>query len=264
MLAKAVPDVKNVRLTIKDNDIDTAELNFVINEQDSYALEEGLRLKEKLGGEVIVVSVGDEARKKGITQVIRECYAKGADRGIMLLDQDYAKWDGPVRARVMAALLAPEKPDVVLMGSQSFDTATSRMGPMLGEAMGVAHVSLITALEAGGDGRTFAVSRDLEGGLQEKVKVAAPCIFTTQTGINTPRYAALSKIIMATRKEIKTLTLEDAGMERAELEKLNRVRVTAAGFPEEKEGNALILTGTPEEVAAQLVKSLREKGLLQR
>lgn len=264
VLVKAVPDVKNVRLNIKDKDIDTSELNFVINEQDSYALEEGLKLKEKFGGEVLVVSAGDEARKKGITQVIRECYAKGADRGLMLIDDSYGSWDDMAKAAIIASVLKNEAPDVTLCGSQSFDLATSRLGPMLAEAMGVAHVSLITALEAEEGGAKFRVKRDLEGGVQEVVEVSSPCVLTTQTGINTPRYAALSKIIMATRKEIKTVNLQGTGFPPAELEQYNRVKVTAAAFPEEKQSNVIMISGTPEEEAAQLVKTLREKGLLQR
>lgn len=264
VLTKAVPDVKNVRLNVKDNDIDTSELNFVINEQDSYALEEGLKLKEKLGGEVMVFSLGDEARRKGITQVIRECYAKGADRGTIMIDQEYMHWDDLARAKVLAAMIQAEKPDVVLCGSQSFDTATSRMGPMIAENIGIPHASLITSLEVLDEGKRFKVTRDLEQGIQEVVEIEAPCVLTTQTGINTPRYAALSKIIMATKKEIKTVSTQDVGLSPDDLKKLNLVTVTTAGFPKEKESNVVMLTGTPEEEAAQLMRTLREKGLLQR
>ncbi len=263
VLVKAVPDVKNVRLTIKDNDIDTAELNFVINEQDSYALEEALKLKERSGGEVIVLSAGNEGRKKGMTQAIRECYAKGADRGIMIVDEGYQGWDDLAKAKVFASVLQQEKPDVVLCGSQSFDTATSRIGPMVAEFLGMPHVSLITKLEPAADGTGFSVSRDLEQGVQELVEIQSPCVLTAQTGINTPRYAALSKIIMATRKEIKSIQLKETGVTQEEMEKLNRVKVESAGFPEEKESNVQIINGTPEEEAAQLVRALREKGLLQ-
>lgn len=264
VLTKAVPDVKNVRLNVKDNDIDTSELNFVINEQDSYALEEALKLKEKLGGEVAVFSLGDEARKKGITQMIRECYAKGADRGMMLIDNEYMQWDDLARAKILAAMLEREKADVILCGSQSFDSATSRMGPMVAEYLGIPHASLITALEVLEEGKRFKVSRDLEQGVQEIVEIEAPCLLTTQTGINTPRYAALSKIIMATKKELNTLTLQDVGLSADEVGKFNLVKVIEAGFPKEKESNVVMLTGTPEEEAAQLLRTLREKGLLQR
>ena len=264
VLAKAVPDVKNVRLTIKENDIDTAELNFLINEQDSYSLEEALRLKEKFGGEVIVITAGGEARRKGMTQVVRECYAKGADRGIMIVDEAFQKLDDLARARVFSSLLTQEKPDVVICGSQSFDTATSRMGPMVAEFMGNPHASLITSLEPLEGGKAFRVSRDLEQGVQEILQIGTPCLLTTQTGINTPRYAALSKIIMATRKEIRTVSLQDAGAAQGDIGKFDLVKVVSAGFPAEKASNVLILKGTPEEEAAQLVRSLREKGLLQR
>lgn len=264
VLAKAVPDVKNVRLTIKEKDIDTVELNFVINEQDSYALEEGLKLKEKFGGEVLVVTGGGETRRKGMTQVVRECYAKGADRGIMIVDDGFQGLDDLAKARIFGSVLTQEKPDVVICGSQSFDTATSRMGPMVAEFMGIPHASLITRLEPLEGGKAFSVSRDLEQGIQELIEIKAPCLLTTQTGINTPRYAALSKIIMATRKEIRTVSVQETGVAQGDIGKLDLVKVVSAGFPEEKASNVVILKGTPEEEAAQLVRTLREKGLLQR
>ncbi|MBX8632385.1 MAG: electron transfer flavoprotein subunit beta/FixA family protein [Thermoplasmata archaeon YP2-bin.285] len=263
VLAKAVPEVRNVRLSIKGNDIDRSELNYVLNEQDDYALEEALQLREKSGGEVKVVSVGDEGARKGITQVIRQCYAKGADSGLMLLDASYGEWDDAVKARIIARMLDGEGADLILCGSQSSDTSSSRLGPMVAQIMGMPHATLITSLQML-DGGSLRVKRDLEQGIQEIVDIRMPCLLTTQTGINTPRYASLNRIIAATRKEIAQRTRQDIGISDTDIEKWNAVRRVAVSFPAERASNALFIEGKPEEEAAQLLRILREKGLLQR
>lgn len=262
-LVKAVPEVMNVRLALKGNDIDRSELNYAINEQDDYALEEALQLKEKNGGEVVVLSMGDEAGRKGITQVIRQCYAKGADRGIMLLDTSYSEWDDAVKARIASKIISTEKPDLVVGGSQSFDMASSRFGPMVAELIGMPHATLITALHTV-DGGKIRVHRDLEQGIQEIVELPLPCLVTTQTGINTPRYASLNRIIAATRKEISAPKLQDMQITPQQMSEWNRVKISSVAFPSEKGSGATFLEGNPEEEAAQLVKLLREKGLIQR
>ena len=263
VLVKAVPEVRNVRLSIKGNDIDKGELNYVINEQDDYALEEGLKLKEKSRGDVTVVMLGEESARKGVTQVMRQCYAKGPDSGIMLLHPSYGEWDDAVKARIIAKIVSELSPDVVLCGSQSSDTASSRLGPMVAELTGIPHATLITSLETDVE-KAFRVRRDLEQGVQEVVHIQIPCLVSTQTGINTPRYASLSRIIAATKKEIRQPNLSELKISDADLEKWNRVRRTSISFPEEKSSSALILQGKPEEEAQQLVRMLREKGLLQR
>ena len=263
VLVKAVPEVRNVRLTLKDGDIDRNELNYVINEQDDYALESALQLREKSGGEVVVLSIGDEAGRKGITQVIRQCYAKGADRGIMMLDASYGDWDDEVKAGIASKVISAEKPDMIIGGSQSFDTASSRFGPMVAELLDMPHATLITGLRMEEGGRV-TVYRDLEQGIQEIVELSLPCLVTAQTGINTPRYASLNKIIAATKKEIGTPGLQELQISREQIEEWNRVRKVSVAFPSEKASSAVFIQGKPEEEAAQLVRLLGEKGLIQR
>lgn len=263
VLAKAVPEVRNVRLALKGGDIDRSDLNYIINEQDDYALEEALRLREKNGGEVVVLTLGEEAGRKGITQMVRQCYAKGADRAIMALDASYGDWDDAVKARIASSIISSEGADIIIGGSQSFDTASSRFGPMVAELLDLPHATLITALRNEEGGR-ITVYRDLEQGVQEIVELALPCLVTVQTGINTPRYASLNKIIAATKKEIKSTSLTELHISAQQIDAWNRVRRVSVAFPTEKESNTLFLQGKPEEEAAQLVKLLGEKGLIQR
>ncbi len=263
VLAKAVPEVSNVRLTLRERDIDRSELTYVINEQDDYALEEALRLRESKGGEVIVVSIGDEAARKGTTQVIRQCYAKGADRGVMVIDASCGDWDDAVKARIASTVISAEKPDIIFCGSQSSDAASSSFGPMLAELLDMPHATLITALRME-EGGNITVHRDLEQGTQEIVELPLPCLVTVQTGINTPRYASLNRIIAATKKKIDTPGLQDLHIGREQTEEWRRVRRLSVSFPSEKASETVFLQGKPEEEAAQLVRLLNEKGLIQR
>jgi len=261
VLVKAVPDPKSTAIRVRDERIDMQDVNMVINEQDSYALEEAVRLKEAKGGSVTVISLGDEQRKKAMMQMVKECYAKGADDGILVLDNQYDGWDTAARARVLAAAVAVQKADMVLAGSQSYDGASSRMGPMLAHFLDIPHVTLVTSLSVT-DNMKVHVTRDLEQGTQELVETGLPCVITTQTGINTPRYAALSKIIAASRKEIKMMSLQDLQLEGGELDTLNRIVIERFHLPAEQESNAVFIEGTPEEKASKLLQLLKERGIL--
>lgn len=255
VLVKAVPDVRNARLIIEGKGINLSDLSFVINEQDSYALEEAVRLKEKFGGEVAVISLGDDARRKGMTQVIRECYAKGADKGIMLIDAKYSERGPAFKSSVFASVIRELGSSVVLAGSQSSDTSTAAVVPMLAERLSYSHASLITSLSAANDSE-FVVTRDLERGIQEEMAVHAPCVLSTQTGINTPRYAALSRVIMAAKKEIEVREVHEEVGHDAELLELR--------LPKESSRDTVFIQGTPETEAATLLSMLRERGVIQR
>jgi len=118
----------------------SADVSFEINEPDIYALEEGLRLKEKHGGEVVVASLGP-ARAQ---QAIKEALAKGADRALHLDDPAFENLDAYGAAKVLAKALEPEKPDLVLTGLQSDDLGFAQTGVILAELLGLAHSTIIS------------------------------------------------------------------------------------------------------------------------
>jgi electron transfer flavoprotein beta subunit len=165
--------------------IQEADLAYEINEPDAYALEEGLQLKEKHGGEVVVLCAGP-ARA---AQTIREALAKGADRALHIEEENLGSFDPLSLARLMAGALALEKPDLVLTGLQSDDLGYGQTGVILAEILGLPHATIIMQVEKQDGG--IRVKRELEDGWFQHVEMPLPALLTIQSGINKLRYATL-------------------------------------------------------------------------
>lgn len=225
--------------------IEDADLAWEINEPDAYALEAGLQLKEKVGGETVVLCAGPE--RAG--QTIREALAKGADRAIHIETAEGEMADPLSLARVMAKALADEKPDLVLTGLQSDDLGYGQTGVILAEVLGLPHATLIMNVEAEGTG--IKVKRELEDGWFQNVEMPLPALLTIQSGATKLRYATLMGIKKAKTKEVRRVTAEElGGLKQA------AVRVTRIYVPE-KTKRSQVFDGPPKEAAAKLVEKLR-------
>ena len=178
-----------VEFTADGRDVDPDFLDRALNEWDACAVEEALRVRERLGGEVVVVTVGDA----GAEGALRRCLAMGAERAIRV---DAGPVDPVSTARGLAAAVAGESPDLVLTGVQSADSVQGSTGVALAELLGLPRVAVVTKLEWSGNGPA-TVDRELEGGLVDVVEVDTPALLTIQTGINEPRYANLRAIKQA-------------------------------------------------------------------
>jgi electron transfer flavoprotein beta subunit len=222
--------------------IEDADLAYEINEPDAYALEAGLQLKEKQGGEVVVLCAGPD--RAG--QTIREALAKGADRAIHIETEDANITDPLTLARMMALALASEKPDLVLTGLQSDDLGYGQTGVILAETMGLPHATLIMHIEAEGAG--IKVKRELEDGWFQHVSMPLPALLTIQSGATKLRYATLMGIKKAKSKEVKKL---DGGAKAGLSVRLDRIYMPA------KTKRSQIFDGPAKEAAAQLVEKLR-------
>lgn len=225
--------------------IEEADLAWEINEPDAYALEAALQLKEKIGGEVVVLCAGPER----VGQTIREALAKGADRAIHIESDDIT--DPLSLARLMAQALAPEQPDLVVTGLQSDDLGYGQTGVILAEVMHLPHATIIMSVEPNGPG--IKVKRELEGGWFQYVEMPVPALLTIQSGASRLRYATLMGIKKAKSKEVKKLSAADLGGIAQASVRLDRI-----GFPE-KSKHSQIFDGPPKEAAAQLVEKLRHE-----
>ncbi len=184
-----------LRLNTAGTWIDEDNLSFEINEPDAYALEEALQLREKHGGEVIVVSAGP-AR---VSQTIREALAKGADRGIHI---DVATLDTLRVANLLAAALRAEAPDLILTGLQSDDLGYGQTGVVLAELLGLPSSTIIMQIEI--QSGKVRVKRELEDGWFQHIEMPLPAVLTIQSGLNKLRYATL----MGIKKANKTKEIE--------------------------------------------------------
>jgi len=228
---------------------------FEMNEPDAYALEEGLRLKEKHGGEVVVCSAGP-AR---VAQVIREALARGADRAIHVEDDGLGRADAAVVAAALAGAMVDERFDLILTGLQSDDQGFAQTGVILAERLGLSHATIImevdldTATLAAGSGAAagMRVKRELEGGWFQWVAMPLPALLTIQSGINQLRYATLKGIMAAKKKEIRKVT--PAALPAAAA----RQKIIGLYVPE-KAKKTQIIGGSTAEAAKELVRRLRE------
>jgi electron transfer flavoprotein beta subunit len=226
--------------------IEEAELSYEINEPDAYALEAGLQLKEKHGGEVIALSAGP-ARA---SQTIREALAKGADRGIHIEEDNLGAFDPLGAARLLAAALKPEAPDLVLTGLQSDDLGYGQTGVILAELLGLPHATIIMQVDVQDGG--VRVKRELEDGFFQHVDMPLPALLTIQSGFSKLRYATLMGIKKAKTKEVRRVTAADLG-----------VAAGAAGilldrvYLPQRTKHTQLLDGTPKEAAVQLVEKLK-------
>ncbi len=225
--------------------IQETDLAWEINEPDAYALEEALQLRDKHGGEVVVLSSGPPHA----VQTIREALAKGADRAIHIEQEGAAPLDPLSTARLMARALEPEQPDLVLTGLQSDDLGYGQTGVILAELMGLPHATIVMEVEKLDGG--IRVKRELEGGWFQRIEMPLPALLTVQSGIRKLRYATLMGIKKAKTREIRRL--EAAGLAQAGAPSIEIARLYAP----ERSRRTQIFDGSPAEAAAKLVEKLR-------
>jgi electron transfer flavoprotein beta subunit len=186
-----------LRINKESTWIDDADLSFEVNESDGYALEEGLRLKEKHGGEVIVCSLGPQRAKA----VIKDALARGADRAIHIVGDQLAHLSPYAAASVLAAAVRDEQPDLVMTGLQSDDYGYAQTGVIMAELLGMPHATIVIEVDASGE--RLRVKRELESGWYQWYSMPMPALLTIQSGISQIRYASLKGIMAAKKKEIK-------------------------------------------------------------
>jgi len=225
--------------------IEERDLQFAMNEPDAYALEEALQLKEKNGGEVVVISAGPER----VGSTIREALAKGADRAIHVACDDLAGRDALGVARLIAEAIRPENPDLVLTGLQSEDLGLGQTGVIVAELLGLPHATLILQVEKIDSG--IKVKRELEEGWFQTIEMPTPAALTIQSGGNKLRYATLMGIKRAKTKEVRSVNAADLGAASVPVVTLEQIALP------KKQKTTQILPGSGKEAAAALVEKLK-------
>ena len=231
------------RLTDDRRWIREQDASWELNEPDAYALEEGLRLREAHGGEVVVCAAGP-AR---VAQVIKEALARGADRAIHVEDDGLGSADAAAIADVLAAAMRDDAFDLILTGLQSDDQGHAQTGVAVAARLGLPHATIIMDVKV--DGGRLRVKRELEGGWFQWVELPVPAVLTIQSGINQLRYATLKAIMAAKKKEIRKAAPASPIVRRQEI---------AALYVPQKSKQTDMVGGSPADAAAALVKKLRD------
>ena len=253
---KRVPDTADADISIDKSgkDIDKSGLVFDLNEWDSYAIEEAILLKEKLGGTVTVLSMGGEDSNESL----RKCMAMGADDAIRLTDPAFAGSDGFATARILAEAVRKVPYDLILTGTQAEDDGYGQVGLVMAGLLGIPHVSIVNRIEV--QEKKIKAHRELEGGLEEVVEVDLPALLTIQTGINEPRYVSIMGIRKVAKKEIKALGAAALNLKPEEVGLAgSNTQLEKVFLPIVGEG-AEILEGKPEEIALKVFDILKDKG----
>ena len=236
--AKRVVDY-NVKIRVKSDHsgVETANVKMSVNPFDEIAIEEAVRLKEKgHATEIIVVSVGPAAA----SEQIRTALAMGADRGILV--QNDATTEPLTVAKILAAIIAKEAPDLVILGKQAIDDDMNATGQMLAGLLKWSQGTFASKIELEPGHAT--VTREVDGGL-ETVKLTLPAIVTTDLRLNEPRYASLPNIMKARKKVIETMTPADLGVDPAP-------RLTVIKVEEPATRKAGVKVGSVKELVEKL------------
>jgi electron transfer flavoprotein beta subunit len=237
---KRVPDPETViKIAADGAGITTDNVKWVINPFDEIAIEEALRLKEKVSGtEVVLASIGQKAAQ----EQLRTGLAMGADRAILVLSDQALE---PLAvARVLQKLVDTEKPDLVVMGKQAIDDDSNATGQMLAELLGWPQATFASKVELAGDAKSAKVTREVDGGL-ETIAVPLPAVITADLRLNEPRYASLPGIMKARKKEMKEIPVADLGIDVAP-----RTRIVKLETPPKRSGGRKV--GSVQELVHML------------
>ena len=239
-------------------DIKRDALNYKVNGSDEYALEEAVRLKEKNGGRVVVLTAGP----KRADSILREALAKGADEAVRVAYDDPAGYDVGRVARILAAAIKGLPHDLVLTGVQSDDLVHSATGGLVAGLLGLPHVSVVTKVVV--QGPALEAWSELEGGLARRYRVPLPALLSIQFGANVPRYAPLPAIMKASRAPIKEIAPTALGLASWDAVATPYRFAVRRLAPPAAKGHAELLTGSTEEQAKKLAQIFREKGFVRR
>ena len=244
---KQVPDMESkFKIAADGRWYDNSDLVFRMNEYDEYAVEQAVRLKEQVGGELTVLSIGPDRVK----ETMKKALAMGCDRGVHVADDTIAAKDPMTIAGIIAEYAKDQNFSCIFTGMQSQDRGSGQVGVLLAEMLGLPAVT--TIVDFAWDGDLFSVKRELEGGIKAKVTVQGPALFTCQLGLNTPRYPTLPNIMKAKKKELISLPVE-------QLQKTVILQETERLYFPEKKSGGLILEGEIASLADRLIGILKEK-----
>ncbi len=245
---KQVPDTETqIKIASDGKSIETDDIKWVMNPYDEFGVEEALVLQKEKGAEVTVVGAGPQR----VTEALRTALAMGADKAVLIEDDDFYGADPITVAKVLAKAIEPLNPDIIFFGQRAVDDDSGVVGSAVAEFLDMPQLSVVTKVEVG-DG-TVQAHRPVEGATLV-LESTLPCVITAQKGLNEPRYASLPGIMKAKKKPLEVISLADLGVERDD-----KLEIVALNPPPERAPGKQVEGETGQEIAINLVKLLREE-----
>ncbi len=256
---KQVPATESLLAVTPDGtDIERSGLTFIVNPYDEFAMEEALRIRERIGtGEVTVVTLQSHAAQKP-EKALRTCLAMGADKAVLLSDPAFEGGDSFTTALALAAALRRLSFDLLLFGKQAVDDDEGAVGVQVAELLGIPHVAVVNKLEVDAKARSLVAHRQIEGGI-EVVEAPMPALITCQKGLNEPRYPSLPGIMNARQKPLEVWTCHTLGLAPGTLGVTGaKLRIVRMEPPPPRPPGRLI-PGDAATAVKELVRLLHEK-----
>lgn len=255
---KQVPDTSEVKLDKKTNTIIREGVESIINPYDAYALEEGVRLKEKLGGRVSLLSMGIPA----VRGMLKEAIAAGADEAFLLSDRRFAGADSLATAySLYLGVNKIEDYDLIICGKQAIDGDTAQVGPSLAQKLGIPHVSyVISILEA--SAKKLKVKR-LVDDAYEIIEVELPALITVEKGINIPRFPSIEGFFRSEAEEVTIWGADDVKADMKHIGLEGSATWVLRTFAPSYEKSVNMIGGSPKEQAREAIAALVDAGFIE-
>ena len=254
VLVKQVPDTESLVQIADDGvSIKTQDIKWIMNPYDELAVEAALQIKETQGGTVTILSLGPD---KAI-ETIRTALAMGADQGVHINDPAAQGSDSLAVAKLLAAALKEIPYELIIAGHRAVDEDNYQVAAAVAELLGIPQVSMVNKVELA-DGKIIC-NRTIEGGTIV-VEASLPALFTTQRGLNEPRYASLPGIMKAKKKPVDVKTVADLGVDPSQVGAANRkVKIKSMSLPPERQAVRMVEGEAAADKAAALVKILHDE-----
>ena len=253
---KQVPETTEVKIDPQTKTLVREGIPGIVNPLDMYAIEEGLRLKERYGGKVKVLTMGPPQAE----DALREALAMGADEAVLLSDKALAGSDTLATSYALSMAVRKLGYDLVICGKQAVDGDTAQVGPEMAEHLGVPFVAWVRKVEEVSDGK-IKVQRLMDDGY-EVLEMPLPALITVVKEINEPRLPSLRGKMRARKAQIPVWTVEDIGADPSRVGLEGSPTQVVRVFTPERRAGGEILQGEPEEVADKLVEKLEAMGVI--
>ncbi|MCK4573604.1 MAG: electron transfer flavoprotein subunit beta/FixA family protein [candidate division Zixibacteria bacterium] len=257
VLVKQVPEIALIKVDEAANEVVLPQGPGTVNPHDEFAVEEGLRLKEKFGGECLVMSVGNQRTESAL----RNCMALGVNDAYLLCDEKFEKSDPQAVGRILVAGLKKlGEFDLVLAGRQAVDSDSAQVPGVVAAGFDMPQAMFVKKFEAVDDGKAI-VHRITEEGF-DVVELALPAVVSVVKEINEPRLPSLKGKMAAKKKQITTWSAADLELNGSGIGVNSGTRVEKVATPPPRPQGEFIEGETPDELADKLFAKLRDNQII--